>query len=354
MHMRGCKCEDITCCDRAIEDIRDAFDTNLDEIEPGNSENIRRHPQEIIDEYNGRQASIDDSGTVRRDHSEVGAGNEEQLVPQDDEDSLTISIFLKKIAEDIDLARTVSRHQLGIPGWLYPNTTMDEGSSDMRDVVQTTRPATTRTNQSRENGSLGCSTANLDHMQENGRRDSPQDDRVDDKKDDLAWAMDVKNVREYDVDGDRIPFYWPPFRKGPPTIFLPHKPAQMEGGRRKVSPPDRYDQVIIEWCCGRNSMLGKSSKHSSGCKVVRLTIDDDLRTSEGLRNAIQVIQVCPRGRTLLWSSMPCAGGSPWQTLNAAMGEDWGRLKAIGGTLDSFGVTSNSWQEPSWTSVGKSS
>jgi hypothetical protein len=163
-------------------------------------------------------------------------------------------------------------------------------------------------------------------MQENGRRDSPQDDRVNDKKDDLACAMDVKNVKEYDVDGDRIPFYWPPFRKGPPNIFLPHKPAQMEGGRRKVSPPDHYDRVTIEWCCGRNSMLGKSSKHSSGGKVVRLTIDDDLRTSEGLQKAIRVLQDCPRGRTLLWSSMPCAGGSPWQTLNAATGEGLGKIE----------------------------
>jgi hypothetical protein len=130
MYVCGCKCEDTTCYDRAIEDIRDTFDNNLDEIEPRNAENIRRYPQEIIDEYNGRQASIDDSGIVRRDHSEVCAGNEEQLTPQDDEDSLAISIFLKKISEDIDLTRTVSRQQLGIPGWLYPNTTVDEGSSD--------------------------------------------------------------------------------------------------------------------------------------------------------------------------------------------------------------------------------
>jgi hypothetical protein len=253
MYVRGRKCKDTTCYDRAIEGAQDTSDINLDEIEPRNAGNIRRHPQEIVDGCNGRQASIDHSGIVRRDHSEVCAFNEEQLMHQDDEDSLAISIFLNEISEDIDLTRTVSRHQLGIPGWLYLNTTMDKESSDVGDVVQIARPATTRTNQSRENGSLGCSTANLDHMQENGRRDSPQDDRVNDKKGDVACAMDVKNGKEYDVDGDRIPFYWPPFRKGPPTIFLPRKPAQMEGGRRKVSPPDHYDQVIIEWCCGHNS-----------------------------------------------------------------------------------------------------
>jgi hypothetical protein len=163
-------------------------------------------------------------------------------------------------------------------------------------------------------------------MLENGRHDSPQDNRTNDKKDDLACATDVKNITEYDVDGDRIPFFWPPFRKGTPTLFLPHKPAQMKGGLRKVSAQDHYDRVIIEWCCGRDSMLGESSKRSSGCEVVRLTIDDDLRTSEGLQKAIQILQDCPRGRTLLWSSMPCAGGSPWQTPNVAMGEGLGKIE----------------------------
>jgi hypothetical protein len=37
MCVRGCKCEDTTCYDRAIEDIRDAFDNNLDEIKPRNA-----------------------------------------------------------------------------------------------------------------------------------------------------------------------------------------------------------------------------------------------------------------------------------------------------------------------------
>jgi hypothetical protein len=67
-------------------------------------------------------------------------------------------------------------------------------------------------------------------------------------------------------------------------------------------------------------MLGKPSTRSDGCKVVRLTIDDDLGTLEGLQKEIRIVQDCPRGRTLLWSSTPCAGGSPWQTLNVALGK----------------------------------
>jgi hypothetical protein len=134
-----------------------------------------------------------------------------------------------------------------------------------------------------------------------------------------------------DDDGDKTPPFWS------------HKTAQTKGELRKVSAQGHFDRVIIEWCCEHDSMMGKSSKHSSGCKVIRLTIDDDLRTSEGLRKAIQIVQNCPRGRTLLWSSMPCAGGSPWQTLNVAMGKCWKISKATGRTLDSFGLTSKSWR-----------
>jgi hypothetical protein len=33
--------------------------------------------------------------------------------------------------------------------------------------------------------------------------------------------MNRINIEGCDRNGDRIPYYWPPFRKGPPTIFLP-------------------------------------------------------------------------------------------------------------------------------------
>jgi hypothetical protein len=192
---------------------------------------------------------------------------------------------------------------------------MDEGPSDTRDDVQTTRSATARTSQSREiHSSLGCSTANLVRTLENGRLDLPQDDRVNDERSDLACAVDVKCIKEYDEDGDRIPSFWS------------RKTAQTKGELRRVSVQDHFDRVIIEWCCGHDSMLGESSKRSSGCEVVRLTIDDDLRASEALQKAIQIFQDCPRGQTLLWSSMPCAGGSPWQTLNVAMGEGLGEIE----------------------------
>jgi hypothetical protein len=62
---------------------------------------------------------------------------------------------------------------------------------------------------------------------------------------------------------------------------------------RKVSKIFHYDRVIIGRC-GHDTMLGRPSTHSDGCEVIRLTIDDDLRTIKGLQKALRIVQECPR------------------------------------------------------------
>jgi hypothetical protein len=52
-------------------------------------------------------------------------------------------------------------------------------------------------------------------------------------------------------------------------------------------------RVIVERCCGHDSLLGRRFKYSQGCKVIRLTIDDDLRTLDGLRKALEIAKQCP-------------------------------------------------------------
>jgi hypothetical protein len=95
---------------------------------------------------------------------------------------------------------------------------------------------------------------------------------------------------------------------------------------RTVAEVAHYDRVISEWCCGHDNLLGHTSRYSNGCKVVRLTIDDHLRTFAGLQKALHIIKRCPKGRTLLCSAMPCAGGSPWRTLNVALGVGLEKIK----------------------------
>eukprot|EP00959_Pyramimonas_sp_CCMP1952_P121561 2541803-Pyramimonas_sp.AAC.1 len=42
-----------------------------------------------------------------------------------------------------------------------------------------------------------------------------------------------------------------------------------------------------------------------------------MRTNEGLRIALNDINTFERTHITLWGSMPCTGGSPWQTVNEA-------------------------------------
>jgi hypothetical protein len=43
--------------------------------------------------------------------------------------------------------------------------------------------------------------------------------------------------------------------------------------------------------------------------------------------ALKIIKACPKGRTLLWSAMPCAGGSPWHKLHKAQGKGLEKIEA---------------------------
>ena len=74
----------------------------------------------------------------------------------------------------------------------------------------------------------------------------------------------------------------------------------------------RNDRTLIEFCCGPSSLLGVETKHSRGCKVVRLTEEEDVTAPRGISVALEAIAgPC----TLLWGSIPCTGGCPWQKIN---------------------------------------
>ena len=84
--------------------------------------------------------------------------------------------------------------------------------------------------------------------------------------------------------------------------------------RKMITPPS--DRRLVEYCCGPDSLLGRTSKDQSGCAVVRLTVDNDLTTEEGLQHAMEAVKSAPEGQYVhLWASMPCTAGSPWQAMN---------------------------------------
>lgn len=84
-------------------------------------------------------------------------------------------------------------------------------------------------------------------------------------------------------------------------------------GRILTVPSDRK---LIEFCCGANSRLGDTKFQLDGCIVIRLTLEHDLTTNEGMEFAMKAIKDTPRGMYLhLWGSIPCTAGSPWQHIN---------------------------------------
>ena len=76
-----------------------------------------------------------------------------------------------------------------------------------------------------------------------------------------------------------------------------------------------YTRRLVEFCCEENSVLGQPDI-AEDCEVIRLTIENDLRTKEGLEMALKAVDTdlpC-----LLWASIPCDGGSPIHYLS----KDW--------------------------------
>ena len=70
---------------------------------------------------------------------------------------------------------------------------------------------------------------------------------------------------------------------------------------------------IVEFCAGENSRMGlHAAKTSSKCGVIRLTAREDVTSKEGFSRAAHAVQA---DNVLLWASMPCTGGSPWQHIN---------------------------------------
>ena len=72
------------------------------------------------------------------------------------------------------------------------------------------------------------------------------------------------------------------------------------------------DRVIVEYCCSLDSRIGMRNRHSAGCRVIRITEDLDANSYAGFTLAAKG---CTMRRALLYSAIPCTGGSSWQFIN---------------------------------------
>ena len=69
---------------------------------------------------------------------------------------------------------------------------------------------------------------------------------------------------------------------------------------------------IVEFCTSENSKIGDERYVKEGCSVLRCSLKDDVTTNAGLKRAVDGVS---KPGCLLWASMPCIGGSPWQHIN---------------------------------------
>ena len=75
------------------------------------------------------------------------------------------------------------------------------------------------------------------------------------------------------------------------------------------------ENVILEFCCDPNSMLGRTAHEFPGHSVIRLTEQDDMTTEAGLLKALRVVNRVTRPALVV--ALPCTGWSSWQAINLA-------------------------------------
>ena len=100
----------------------------------------------------------------------------------------------------------------------------------------------------------------------------------------------------------------------------PTSAAALRSPRNEIPRPfSRIERVIIEICCGKDSRIGQKTKHSEGCLIIRVTIDDDFGTDDGVNKILLALEQYMCYPILVWVSIPCTGGTQWTYYNWAYG-----------------------------------
>ena len=104
----------------------------------------------------------------------------------------------------------------------------------------------------------------------------------------------------------------PPGQKTPDALH--------PGGPVAAAMPESQTRVLLEVCCSPESKLGEvTRKAAHGCKVIRITKDDDVLDPQTrkliARQVLYELRYLPKGRLLVWASLPCTGGTPWIHVN---------------------------------------
>ena len=90
-------------------------------------------------------------------------------------------------------------------------------------------------------------------------------------------------------------------------------------------------RLLVELCCSESSKLGDMSRKAAlGCKVMRVTEKDNLNSTACQRRIKTGIKKFLRTHkpkdVMIWASLPCTGGSPWQYVSTQMPSDKARVR----------------------------
>ena len=74
--------------------------------------------------------------------------------------------------------------------------------------------------------------------------------------------------------------------------------------------------MTLEFCCGLDSLMGRPSYESRRSNHVRLTEREDMTSAAGIEFAKAAANSAPPDILIvIWTALPCTGGSPWQNIN---------------------------------------
>ena len=88
--------------------------------------------------------------------------------------------------------------------------------------------------------------------------------------------------------------------------------------------PTHAYRSLHEWCCSPTSLISSgSASDAHGCLCQRTTETEVGTTLSAVKRARCFLS---RANSLLWSSMPCTGGSSWQRINVKLPGGYARLR----------------------------
>ena len=141
----------------------------------------------------------------------------------------------------------------------------------------------------------------------------PETWRMTSHKERNKLIKEAKEVREQHETSD--PTTEAPLESIRPTDTSTGEGAWPGAPAAQSAAPARAQRVtrhISEFCTSENSKIGNKRVIRNGCSVLRCSIKDDVTTTAGLKRALDGVS---KPGCLLWASMPCIGGSPWQHFN---------------------------------------